>query len=138
MTYSISPGLLDLFPGLDELLVRVRSVACSLDRDIRVSDLRVEARKHRGEAVYQGWAHPRASSVIGGRTVRHRDGLVRLAIGSGCEDEDIIRVFAHELRHIGQFHRGRRHYGQLSLAMCEVASEQDAEDFEDRVLERLA
>lgn len=138
MVYSMTPGLLNAYPTLDELLTEIKRVSCRLDRDITTRDLRVEARRNTHPKTFTGWAYPRTRFREGHRTTYHRDGLVRLSIGAECGDEDIIRLYAHELRHIGQFHRGRKLYGNLTIhPLTDTASEDDAASFEVRVLERM-
>lgn len=138
MIYSLSPGLFDCFPAFDELLAEIKRVACVLDRDIRVRDLRVEAKRNNQPSFYKGWAYPLTRLRDGKGTTYHRDGLIRMQIGGACGEEDVIRLYAHELRHIGQFHRGRRRFGAMTInPMSDDASEDDAVDFEDCVLERI-
>jgi hypothetical protein len=138
MVYSMTPGLLNAYPTLDELLTEIKRVCCALDRDISTRDLRVEARRNPSPQTYNGWAYPVTRLVERHRTTYHRDGLVRMWIGAQCCEEDIIRLYAHELRHIGQFHRGRKRYGNMTIhPLTEVGSEDDAESFEARVLERM-
>lgn len=138
MIYAFSPGLVDCFPGVDELLTKVKGVACKLDRDIRTRDLRVEARRNNQPGFFKGWAYPLTRAREGQRVTYHQDGLIRMYVGAQCVDEEIVRLYAHELRHIGQFHRGRRQYGTMTIhPMSQEASEHDADDFEERVLVRL-
>lgn len=138
MIYSFTPGLVDVFPAIDELCADVKRVACRLDRDIRTRELRVDARRNNFPGTYKGWAHPVTRYSEGARTTYHSDGLIRMFIGRECGDEDIIRLYAHELRHIGQFHRGRKEYGTMTIApLSTLDSEADAEAFEDRVLDRM-
>lgn len=137
--YSISPGLMDAYPKMDELLCDIKTAACTLDSMIGTRDLRVEARLHHAECRYFGWAYPFQTKTEGKRITRHADGLVRLYIGRGCNSEDVIRLYAHELRHIGQFHIGRARHGYLTLdPMTVTLSEDDAEAFEDSVLTYLS
>lgn len=138
MTYSLSPGLIDSFPWVDNLFARVRRVACRLDRDICVRDLRVEAQCNAQPEFYRGLAYPVTRRYVGTRATYHADGLIRLYIGARCDEEDIICLFAHELRHIGQFHRGRQRYGAMTVdPLSNEDSEADAHDFELRVLDRV-
>lgn len=138
MIYSLSPGLVDAFPSIDDILGKVRKVACKLDRDISVRALRVEARRNNHPDYYKGWAYPLTRLREGRGMTYHADGLIRLQVGAQCCEHDIICLYAHELRHIGQFHRGRRRYGTMTVEpMTEEASEADAEDFEIRVLDRV-
>jgi hypothetical protein len=136
--YSLSPGLLDVFPALDELLAEIKRIACKLDRDIRTRDLRVEARRNTQPDFYKGWAYPVTRLRDGNGTTYHGDGLVRLHVGANCDEADVVRLYAHELRHIGQFHRGRKAYGTMTISpLSQQASERDAERFEARVLKRI-
>lgn len=138
LTYSISPGLMDAFPGIHRLLTEVHMIACDLDPRISTRDLRVEACKHRIPSVYFGWAYPCRSRKEGRRVTRHDDGLVRLFFGNGCGTEDAIRLLGHELRHIGQFHAGRDLYGHMTLEPLSAAgSELDAQEFEETVLAHM-
>lgn len=138
MIYALTPGLMDAFPAVDDLLAKVRKVACKLDKDIHIRDLRVEARRNTQPRYFTGWAYPLTRFTDGNGTTYHRDGLIRMQIGALSTDEDITRLYAHELRHIGQFHRGRARYGAMSIApLTEDESEADADEFELRVLERV-
>lgn len=129
---------MDAFPEIYSLLIEVNMLACELDPRISTRDLRVEACKHRTPSVYYGWAYPYKSWTQGRRTTRHADGLVRLFIGEGCGAHDAIRLHAHELRHIGQFHGGRSLFGYMTVdPLSEAGSELDAQEFEERVLERM-
>lgn len=129
---------MDSFPGIHKLLIEVDTLACELDSRISTRDLRIEASKHRVPGAYYGWAYPCQTRTTGRRVTYHKDGLVRLFFGNDCNSEDAIRLHAHELRHIGQFHGGRRIYGRMTLQPMSVAhSERDAEEFEEIVLDRL-
>ncbi|WP_028058441.1 hypothetical protein [Candidatus Solirubrobacter pratensis] len=140
MDLYLSPGMLRYRPEVTSHIRQIKDVAVRLDRDIRLRGLRVEVTRNPHFDRYSGWAVPEVHSRSrqGYITHAHPDGLITLRIGDECGDEDIIRLTAHELRHIGQFHRGRKRYGVMTTAPLDHwESERDAEGFEDRVLERM-
>lgn len=138
MDLRLSPRLQAAFPWLrDEASAIVRECR-RVDRDLRTGDLLVEARCHPRVARFQGWAHPQAFSWFRDQPRTHENGRIQLVVGEAIRRTDFVRLLAHELRHIGQFHRGKREFGYLtSEHMTDAECENDAYLFEYKILDRL-
>lgn len=98
------------------------------DSDLRIGELYVSVRRYDDPDGYVGNAWP--------EEFPHADGKITLSIGDNIPEQDIIKLFAHELRHIGWFHRGRKRYHEFDCPLTEVEAENDAEQFERKILER--
>lgn len=138
MQVSCSAGIDCEFPDLRLLLNDVKAVVREVDRDLRVRGLFVETRLSPSHSDFNGWAHPDNFSVRRNNFRYHPDGWVQMSLGFECGERDIIRLFAHELRHISQFNRGKKKYGTLTINPLSIEeSEDDAYDFELRVLDLM-
>jgi hypothetical protein len=138
MQVSCSAGVDCEFPHIRPLLNDVKRVVREKDRHVRVSGLYVDVRLSRRHDRYNGWAHPDTYSIRWGQLRVHDNGWVQMSLGASCSDKDIIRLFAHELRHIGQFNRGKSLIGVLSTyPLNQQQSEDDAYDFEGRILDLM-
>lgn len=138
MTVRLSTRVERRHPELRGRLSEVVGACRVIDGDLRTRDLLVEARCHPFALLYRGWAYPDVVSRSRGHTRLHRNGRILLSIGDQVEFEEVARVFAHELRHIAQFHRGFKRLGYLTANhMTLEDSEADAYGFEDRVLGRM-
>jgi len=133
-----SAGVECEFPDLRPLLNDVKGLIRSIDGNVRVRDLLVETRLSPSQEAFNGWAHPEIFSVRRSRFRSHDSGWIQMSLGVECSERDIIRLFAHEMRHISQFNRGRKRYGTLTInPMTVIDSEDDAYDFELRVLDLM-
>jgi hypothetical protein len=135
---ALTPGLSTAFPGIGRLIYSVWSTARYLDCDIPFEGVYVQGRRG-NPGVVQGWAQPITAThdERWGRDdfITHPHGTVELIIGRTIAWGEVVRLCAHEFRHLGQFQRGYRHYGHMTVDPLTVAeSEDDAYWFEDRVL----
>lgn len=138
MRVDCSSSITRAFPDLEDLLWNVGVYAKNEDRDIKLMGLRVRAIKSRAPDHWYGWAHPWEESSLYGSRLIHPAGRIDLGLGSAIREQDIVRVFAHELRHIGQFHRGRKRFGYLTTEhMKESTIEQDCYDFEESIVRKF-
>lgn len=134
-------------PGLDDRLWEIACASKEADPDITLMGLMVKIRRSRYVDYWNGHAWPYEHSPwdyedlrrYEGRVEVHPAGKITMSIGEEVPDEDVDRLFAHELRHIGQFHRGRKQFGYLTtdhMGLYEV--EPDALGFEQAILERMS
>lgn len=137
MRIYVSPSIDVLYPDIEELLWDVGLKAWRVDRDIQLEGLRVRVTKAREPDSWYGWAFPWQKSCLYGKHLIHPAGRIDLSIGAKVDDDVIITLFAHELRHIGQFHRGRQIYGYLTTQhMNEQCVETDCYEFEESILDQ--
>lgn len=137
MRVAISRGVVTLRPELEDQLWAVACHAKEADHDIKLTGLHVQIRKACQPEHWAGLAWPKEETWRYNRIVVHPAGRIDLSIGTGVQASSIIRLFAHELRHIGQFHRGRKIYGYLTTEhMYEDEIEPDCYDFEEYVLQK--
>lgn len=138
MRVSCSVGVRCEFPDIEVLLDETKRVCREKDRNIRVRDLFVDVRLSKSHDKFNGWAHPEEYSVRRNQFRWHENGWIQMSLGFECSDLDIVRLFSHELRHISQFNRGLRKFGILTIEpMTPQESEDDAYDFEERILELM-
>lgn len=136
MELRLSSTVSCLYPFLASGIREITRCAQVLDEDIIVQNLLIEVRAHWKPSTFCGMAFPERSSWKRGTYRSHADGRILLTIGAGIHEEDLIRLLSHELRHIGQFHRGIERFGFMTAQyMTDEACEDDAYDFEDYVLE---
>lgn len=134
LSQSLQAAQPDLLPILNDTLRESRY----RDRDIKSRFLWVIGRCHWEADAFAGAAHPRRWSVTPYGIQSHCNGKVTLTIGKNCEPPEIARLFAHELRHIGQFHRGYDRFGQLTIeTLTYDEAEDDAYEFEERIIDRM-
>jgi hypothetical protein len=126
MHIYLSENLRAAHPGLEEELREVHAVSRRLDPFIRTRDLFVYGRCSRYSDATGGhaWDQPPA-------------GKITLSIGWEASREDRIRLFAHELRHVGQMHRGKKKHGYLTWEHMNGHCEADAIDFEEKVVKAI-
>lgn len=121
-----------------DLVERTALTCQEMDPDIVTDSLLVEARRHPRKTRFQGWAHPEYWSIFRGTSRIHMDGRIQIVVGDRVRTTDVIRVIAHELRHIGQFHRGQELTGELTQEpLSDAECEDDAYGFEYTMLDRL-
>lgn len=138
MRIDVSPAISRAFPDLDELLWNVGVYSKESDWDIKLMGLYVRIKKHRFATQWYGWAHPQEESTLYGRRFIHPAGRIDLGVGCSVGEDEIVRLFAHELRHIGQFHRGRKIYGYLTTEhMKEQRVESDCYEFEEYIAKKF-
>lgn len=134
MRVDCTTAVLTAFPDIDDTLWDIAVHAKSLDHDIKLTGLRVRVIKSRYPMHWYGWAHPLEESRLYGSKLIHPAGRIDLGIGVEVDRESIICLMAHELRHIGQYHRGRQMYGYLTTQhMKESGIERDCYEFEEQV-----
>lgn len=143
MRIKVSDSVAKDHPGIEDLLWRVAVNAKEEDPDITLMGLHVQVRRSRHDDYWAGNAwpteHTRVYRTSPASIITHPAGKVTMSLGAAISDRDIIRVFAHELRHIGQFHRGRQKYGYMTCSpMLEEDIEPDCYEFEDLILDKLA
>jgi hypothetical protein len=140
MRVLIGPKAAQERPLLARQLWDIAVKAQELDPDIHLHGLLVKVRRSRLAENWEGnaWPEERTWDVRQRHLYLHPAGKVTMSIGSKVAYPDVVRLFAHELRHIGQFHRGRYHTGFLGTGhMVEVDIEPDCYDFEDMVLAKM-
>jgi hypothetical protein len=126
------------FPNIEDLLWQTACRAKDIDYEIMISGLYVRLTKAVRSNYWAGLALPQEISKLYGRTISHPAGRINLTIGTGISDPTIVRLFAHELRHIGQFRRGRKQTGFLgTYPMPTEDIEPDCLDFEEEVASRF-
>ena len=111
MQVLCSAGVECEFPDLRPLLDDVKGLIRSIDGNVRVRDLLVETRLSPSQEAFNGWAHPEIFSVRRGQFRSHNSGWIQMSLGVECSERDIIRLFAHEMRHISQMKLSRLHPG---------------------------
>lgn len=134
MRFDITDAVRRDHPGIEDLLWRVAVLAKTEDPDIKLMGLHVRAIRSTEEDHWNGWAWPEEDSILYGKKLVHPAGRIDLRIGAKVDDAGIMQLFAHELRHIGQFHRGRQSFGYLTTDHMTTSCEQDCYDFEDLIL----
>jgi hypothetical protein len=134
----ISSSILKAHPSIEDTIWKTLVAAVYLDEDIRIEGLFIRVTKAKADGDYFGWAYPDERTWIGKKSIAHPGGRIDLRLGVKVSKRAITTLFAHELRHIGQFHRGRKKLGFFSAdylddRLCET----DCFEFEKRVLETL-
>lgn len=140
MRVVVSPAVLEDHPMIYQHLWSVGVEAQELDPDIHLHGLFVWARRSRKDGYYAGnaWGSERTWDARCKQLILHPAGKITMSLASDLYDYDIARVFAHELRHIGQFHRGRYRTGFLGTEhMPDREVEPDALAFEERLLSKM-
>lgn len=139
MLIRVSPRLHEAIPTIEKEFKRVYRVAKRLDPDIgRVTPLYVSARCSRHLDYTSGHAFPETFSRLrSGEFIAHPPGRITLSIGEIAYEVDRLSLYAHELRHIGQFYRGWALTGRLSAEHLGREAELDAREFEEKVLNRI-
>lgn len=138
MEIRISQRLKDTQPDLNHILTEISCLARSLDRKIKSRDVLVKIRCDPHPENFVGTAWPMTYSVDRRKVVSHVNGKITMTLGYGCGTKETTILFAHELRHLGQFYRGRERYGILTTRpLAAWESEIDAYEFENKVWERM-
>lgn len=134
-----SPRILSCHPGIVDLLLSVHRAARELDEDIPVDGIRVDVRAARWPGSWAGTAYRQTSSLDRRYRRRvHGGGRITMRVGDDVADRSIVRIFAHELRHLGQFQRGAQQTGRLQIVgMTARVYERDCRTFEGRVLDHM-
>lgn len=136
MEIRLSSTVSCIYPFLASGIREITRLSQALDENIIVQNLLIEVRAHWKPSTFCGRAYPDYASWKHGQRRTHSDGRILLTIGAGVGEEDLIRLLSHELRHIGQFHRGIERCGYMTADyLDDDVCENDAYDFEDYVLE---
>ncbi len=143
MRFNISDTVLRDHPGIEELLWSIAVHSKEEDPDITLMGLYVQVRRSRKRTHWAGNAwpteHTRCYRTKVPTVTVHPAGKITMSIGADCTQEDIIQLFSHELRHNGQFHRGRQRFGYMTCdPMPEEDIEPDCYEFEDTILTKMA
>lgn len=139
MRTSISPSVLKAYPDIDDILWDTLVYAKNADWDIRTNGLHVRVQKAHMPKDWWGWAYPEEQSRAYRKMLIHPAGRISLTVGDDVSRLEIVRLVAHELRHIGQFHRGRKLTGYLTTEwMKESEVELDCYEFEEYVVKKYA
>lgn len=145
MNFNFSSTVERFHPRLRDDLKEISEAARWLDSDIKHRGVLVCARMAptgRDPDSFSGMAWPNESSIVmyGPRPGlwQHPRGRIDLRLAHCMSWEDKVRLFAHELRHLGQFHQGWRNGGDsICLPYSPKTAEADAYAFENLVLETL-
>lgn len=127
-------------PELRSQLWTVAVNAQEIDPDIHVLGLLVRIRQSRVPQNWEGnaWPDERSYDARSRRLYVHPAGKITMSIGEQVPYPEVVRLFAHELRHIGQFHRNRYETGFLGTDnMLDYQVEPDCYEFEDKVLAKM-
>lgn len=139
MKVVLSQSVLEDHPKINELLWATAVAAKEEDPDIHLMGLRVQVRRSCKKTFWSGHAWPcEHTTTSTGKVHVHPAGKITMSVGCDCSEQDIVQLFAHELRHIGQFHRGRYEYGYLTCDWVDYDVEQDCYDFEDIILYKFS
>lgn len=126
-------------PAIEEQLWGVAVRCKEADPDIKLMGLHVSLRSST-PTHWAGQAFPEEETYLlrPRGLIIHPAGRITMSVGAKVTYTSIVRLFAHELRHIGQFHRGRRLYGYLTDEwLDENQVEPDACEFEETILQRM-
>lgn len=134
MRIDASRAVLKIRPDLEDVLWNIACYCKEEDHDIRLMGLWVRARADHRTGHWNGWAWPREESNLYGVSRVHPAGRIDLALGQNVTEPTVVRLFAHELRHIGQFHRGRKQTGFMNILMGETEIEPDCDAFADTIV----
>lgn len=140
MRVVVSPAVREDHPMIFQHLWSVAVEAQELDPDIHLHGLFVNAKRSRLLDHWAGNAWPEERTWDARRKMLwlHPSGRITMSIGTDLYDYDIARLFAHELRHIGQFHRCRYRTGFLGTDhMADEDVEPDAIAFEEELLSKM-
>lgn len=141
MKLSIARPVIKCHKDLDEELWQIAVVSKEADPDIKLMGLfvRVRLSSSSKEDYFSGISYPYEESNYNGRRILHPAGRINMTLGTKVSEEDKAILFAHELRHIGQFHRGRKIRGYLDADFMgdDYKIEGDCYKFEQEVISRL-
>jgi hypothetical protein len=135
---ALSKGAVDTLPYISLVLYEISALAVEIDPDIGLSGLYVEGQISKKPTHYSGVAYPSTLSIKRKHTIFHPNGKIALSFARRNSFEEIVRLFGHELRHIGQYHRGRETHECMTIRpLTGDESEEDAYWFEDQLWERI-
>jgi hypothetical protein len=135
---EMSDAIKKLYPALAWDLRFIHQDACALDPDIPEDRFLVYVRKSRRDDYWNGHAYPYKATKRYGKRVEHLNGRITMSLGGDIDHADIVRIFSHELRHLGQYARGRKALGFLTNANMPISErEPDCLRFEGRVLKAM-
>lgn len=141
MKVIVSKSVQKSHPDIESILWDTACVAKEIDPDIRLNGLLVRVNKRAASLdSYSGIAFPHEDSHHRGRYFSHPAGKINISIGPSVDAHNIIVVMAHELRHIGHFHRGRKSTGILGDWSFEGTIEElelDCLDFEQKIVNKM-
>lgn len=100
-------------PNLETILWHTACIAKSHDNDIMIGGLLVRITKS-PTTYWSGVAYPLEETCLYNKKLIHPAGRIDLRVTTGMITRSIATLFAHELKHIGDFHRGRKRCGVLS------------------------
>jgi hypothetical protein len=132
---ALSKGAVKSLPPVTStVLFEVAKVCTELDSDLCLDGLYIEGQINKRPEYYGGIAYPSTLTKTRKQTVFHPDGKIVLNFSRSNNFEEVVRLFAHELRHIGQFHRGRETHDYMTIQpLTSNESEEDAYWFETQV-----
>lgn len=139
MIIELSQTLQQTRPHLADWISEAAYWCQSVDPDIDLDGLHISVRQSRKLRNWTGAAWPHSVSLDRRRHKRrkHPSGRVTLTIGKLVPRAEVARITAHELRHIGQFARGRKLIGHLTCMMGDRESECDSLIFEGKVMRAM-
>lgn len=136
MRTDISPCILKAHQNIDNILWRTACACKEQDNDITINGLFVRVTKS-STKYWTGTAFPYESSSLHYKVISHPAGRINLRLTIDMIDRSVVILFAHELRHIGQFHRGRKKFGFLVSEAHENDSEDDSREFEKLIADAV-
>jgi hypothetical protein len=136
MKTVISDAMQKAHPNLEGVLWRTACMAKEQDNDIMISGLLVRIVKSK-DLYWTGSADPHEESILYKKKLIHPAGRIDLRLTTGMIQRSIVVLFAHELKHIGQFHRGRKKNGVLSVEGADYLIEEDCILFEKQIAEAV-
>jgi hypothetical protein len=141
MKLSVHYKIRQRFPKIEGLFWETAYLAREFDPDIQLNGLWVTIRPSRSanSTFYEGIAYPVENTRRGDYVVIHPAGKISISLSKQVSEADQISLFAHELRHIAQFHRGRKingHFNNHYMGDNDIA-EEDCYDFQDKIVDRL-
>lgn len=141
MKLIFSRRIESLRPNIEEQLWGVACRCKEADPAIKIMGLHISIRSSSRPLHWAGQAIPEEETYMlrPKQLIVHPAGRITMTLGDKVSYTNTIRLFAHELRHIGQYHRGRKEYGYLTTEwMPESQVEKDAYAFEDEILDRMS
>lgn len=102
-------------PNIENELWQTACFAKDQDPDIMLMGLLVRVKLASEKDYWAGITYPEEESVYYGKKYIHPAGRINLYLGSDVTSRNKAILMAHELKHVGQFHRGRKLKGFLNL-----------------------
>lgn len=141
MRILISKSVQKNHPLLERELWESACIAKDIDPDIILMGLLVKIKQtpNSDNRYWSGMAYPSEESSLYGQMLSHPAGRINLYLGTKVSSKEKTILMAHELRHIGHFHRGRKMTGYLNdNHMTTKEAEDDCQCFELEVLDKLS